>query len=82
MPVRPQIGKTLKPYQGLKLTIEFPVENFPDSRKNPKTLSGIETVGLSLLRLVFPCRKNPKPYQGLKPARPCCRRRAIESEKP
>ncbi len=40
------VGKTLKPYQGLKhwtLWIN-PTQSY--GRKNPKTLSGIETVGI------------------------------------
>ena len=41
--VVPFVGKTLKPYQGLKLAtlLKEPADNV--GRKNPKTLSGIET---------------------------------------
>ena len=39
-------GKNLKPYQGLKQTIKLPLTvGGNPSRKKPKTLSGIETLG-------------------------------------
>jgi hypothetical protein len=39
----PAVGKTLKPYQGLKLSSLKRADASTDRHKNPKTLSGIET---------------------------------------
>jgi len=41
-------GKTLKPYQGLKLLVCRGLNLKIQSRKNPKTLSGIETLALEV----------------------------------
>jgi hypothetical protein len=65
------VGKTLKPYQGLKRTITAEEASLY-CRKNPKTLSGIETGGLKardrqLTRSLV--GKTLKPYQGLKQKR-------------
>ena len=62
-------GKNLKPYQGLKLLPSNPLNlsGIGESRKKPKTLSGIETLNLQLHATPPPTAgKNLKPYQGLK----------------
>ena len=60
----PAVGKTLKPYQGLKLyRICQMLEQ--SSRKNPKTLSGIETWELLFLPEWWTRRKNPKTLSGI-----------------
>ena len=41
--LRPQAGKNLKPYQGLKLDFRVSGKSLLKRRKKPKTLSGIET---------------------------------------
>ena len=72
--------KTLKPYQGLKLCqphkwVVFLGDNigFSFGHKNPKTLSGIETLSVGEH---YPRTdrgtKTLKPYQGLKPSLKCC----------
>jgi len=66
----PAVGKTLKPYQGLKYEtlIGCAFLNSSARHKNSKTLSGIETAScLSawFLRLVISGHKNPKTLSGI-----------------
>ncbi len=63
------VTKTLKPYQGLKPPdLTSVIRVFVPRRKNPKTLSGIETAKAKLLDRILPVvGKTLKPYQGLKP---------------
>jgi hypothetical protein len=65
----PAVGKTLKPYQGLKHQGLKPpdltsvIRVFVPRRKNPKTLSGIETAKAKLLDRILPVvGKTLKPY--------------------
>ena len=64
-----QLAKTPKPYQGLKHLTILQEHIFYQTRKNPKTLSGIETrILYSETEQTTPLAKTPKPYQGLKRA--------------
>ncbi len=47
----PTVGKTLKPYQGLKQQSMESFSSLNSSRKNLKTLSGIETPETHLLKV-------------------------------
>ena len=61
------VGKTLKPYQGLKQHYRVASTATLPARKNPKTLSGIETFRtLRLTSAPLLLGKTLKPYQGLK----------------
>ena len=58
-------GKHLKPYQGLKQESSS-LAVAEESRKTPKTLSGIETCIFDRAVTFIPAGKHLKPYQGLK----------------
>ncbi len=56
-------GKTLNPYQGLKL-LTIDLLNLHICRKNPKSLSGIETCWTTA-NIAYTSRKNPKSLSGI-----------------
>ncbi len=61
------VAKTLKPYQGLKQGRRQQANDLTYCRKNPKTLSGIETSLRQRLenQLVVSSHKNPKTLSGI-----------------
>ncbi len=61
-----QAGKTLNPYQGLKRETSQEYVAMFAGRKNPKSLSGIETELGANYYLKLPAGKTLNPYQGLK----------------